>query len=186
MAGFFHTGNHKNMTPYILERPSWSNSRIRLSWPWSRGGLSLLLDLFPQVYSCLLWATQYLAICSKKNGSYFALNPFLAYWRLNTSVQVNNMSVLHHIHTGTHMYLHHINTTIYSLLHTSSTPSGRPAAPDPSRRAQVDICPIFEQKIICTWRISKECCQFYSWVGHTKNFDEKKHWIYYFNIKLKG
>ncbi len=92
------------MALYILERPSsWSTSRICLSWPWSRGRLSLLLVLFPQVYSCLLWPTQYLAVCS--HGSYFALNPFLAYWQPNTSVQVNNMSALHHIHTDTHIYI---------------------------------------------------------------------------------
>jgi hypothetical protein len=96
------------MALYTLERPSsWGTLRIRLSWPRSRGRLSLLLVLFPQVYSCLLWPTQYLAVLF--NGSYFALNPFLAYWRLNTSGQT---------------YLHH----------TSSTPSSRLTAPDPSRR----------------------------------------------------
>ncbi len=30
-------------------------------------------------------------------------NPFLAYWRLTTSVYVNNKSALHHIHTDTHI-----------------------------------------------------------------------------------
>jgi hypothetical protein len=92
------------MALYILEQPSsWSTSRIRLSWPRSRGRLSLLLVLFLRVYSCLLWPTQYLAVCS--NGSYFAINPFLAYWRLNTSVHVNNSLVLQHIHTDTHVYI---------------------------------------------------------------------------------
>ncbi len=75
---FLSYGQSHNMALYILERPSsWDTSRIRLSWPRSRGRLSLLLVLFPQVYSCLLWPTQCLAICS--NSSYFALNPFLAY-----------------------------------------------------------------------------------------------------------
>jgi hypothetical protein len=36
-----------------------------------------------------------------------------------------------------HTYLYHINIIIHSLLHTSSTPAGRPAAPDPSRWAQL-------------------------------------------------
>jgi hypothetical protein len=127
MVSIFHLGSHTNMALYILERQSsWSTSRIRLSWPRSRGRLSLLLVLFSLVYSCLLWPT--LAICS--NGSCFALNPFLAYWRPNISVQVNNTSALHHIHTDTH-----INITIHSLLQTSSTPSGRPTAPNPSRWA---------------------------------------------------
>jgi hypothetical protein len=106
MVSFFHTSRYTTLTLYILEQPSsWSTSRIRLSWPRSRGRLSLLLILFPQVYSCLLWPIQYLdlAICS--NGSCFTLNPFLAYWRPNTSVQVNNTSALHHIHTDTHIYI---------------------------------------------------------------------------------
>ncbi len=118
------------MALYILERlSSWSTSRIHLSWPRSKGRLSLLLVLFSKVYSSLLSPTQYLAICS--NGSYFTLNPFFAYWLPNTSVQVNNTSYTHR-----HTYLRHININIHSLLHTSSTPSGRPAAPDPSRQAQ--------------------------------------------------
>jgi hypothetical protein len=92
------------MALYILERPSsWSTSRIHLSWPQSRGRLSLLLVLFPLVYSYLLWPTQYLAICT--NSSCFALNPFLAYWRPITSVQVNKTSALHHIHTDTYIYI---------------------------------------------------------------------------------
>jgi hypothetical protein len=43
-------------------------------------------SLFPStVYSRLLWPTQYLAVYF--NGSYFALNPFLADWRLKGIVQ---------------------------------------------------------------------------------------------------
>jgi hypothetical protein len=101
---FLSYGQSHNLALYIIERPStWDTSRICLSWPRSRGRLSLLLVPFPEVYSCLLWPTPCLAVCS--NGSYFALNPFLAYWRLNTSVQVNNTSAIHHIHTGTHIYM---------------------------------------------------------------------------------
>jgi hypothetical protein len=104
MISFSHMGNHTIMALYILERrSSWSTSRICLSWPRSRGRLSFLLALFPLVYSCLLWPTKCLAICS--NGSCFALNPFLAYWQPNTSVQVNNTSALHHIQMNTHIYI---------------------------------------------------------------------------------
>ncbi len=62
-----------------------------------------LAGFLSQSIPCLLWPTQYLTICS--NASYFALNPFLAYWQPNTSVQVNNMSVLHRIHMDTHIYI---------------------------------------------------------------------------------
>ncbi len=104
MAIFFHAGNHTIIVLYILEwLSSWSTSRIRPSWPRSRVRLCLLLVLFPQVYSCLLWPTQYLAVCS--NGSYFALNSFLADWQLNTSVQVNNTTELYHIYMDTHIYI---------------------------------------------------------------------------------
>jgi hypothetical protein len=104
VASFFLTGNHTTTALYILVRPSsWSTSRIRPSWPRSRVRLCLLLVLFPQVYCCFLWSTQYLVNCS--NSSYFALNPFLAYWRPNTSVQVNNTSALHHIHMDMHIYI---------------------------------------------------------------------------------
>jgi hypothetical protein len=126
MTCFFHTGNHTNMALYILERPSsWSTSRIRLSWHRSRGRLSLLPVLFPQVYSFLLWPTQYLAICS--NGSYFALNPFLASWRHNTSVQVNNTSALHHIHMDTHIYITSILLFILFFILLLLLLAGRPA-----------------------------------------------------------
>ncbi len=101
---FFHTGSHTIMALYILERPSsWSTSRIHLSRPLSRGRLSLSLVPFPQVHSCLLWTTQYLTVCP--NGSCFALNPILAYWRPSASVQVNNTSVLHHIHMDKCIYI---------------------------------------------------------------------------------
>jgi hypothetical protein len=99
---FFLSYGHTIMVQYILEQPSsWSTLLIRLSWPLSRGRPSILLA--SQVYSCLLRPTQYLAICSK--DSCFALNHFLAYWRPSTSVQVNNTSALHHIHTGTRIYI---------------------------------------------------------------------------------
>jgi hypothetical protein len=158
MVSFFHTGSHTTMALYILEQPSsFSTSWIRLSWPRSRGRLSLLLVLFPQVYSSLLWPTQYLAICS--NGSCLALNPFLAYWQPNTSVQVNNTSALHHIHTDTHIYITSILLFIifFTLLHTSSTPSGRPAAPDPSRRVQLLIYMIFLSMVFTTLLLQYAC-----------------------------
>jgi hypothetical protein len=118
------------MSLYILERPSsWSTSRIRPSCPQSRVRLNLLLDLFPQVYSCLLWPTQYLAVCF--NSSHFALDPFLACWQLNTCVKVNNTSALHHIHEDTHIYIILI-LFILLLLYTSSTPFGRPVVLGPS------------------------------------------------------
>ncbi len=57
---------------------------------------------FPK-YILVYSPTQYLAVCS--NGSSFSHKPFLAYWRPNTSVQVNNTSALHRIHTDTHIYI---------------------------------------------------------------------------------
>ncbi len=117
----------------VLEWPSsWITSRICPSCPRSRVRLNLLLDLFPQVYSCLLWPTQYLAVCF--NGSHFALEPFLACWQPNTCVQVNNTSALHHIHEDTHIYITLI--LLILLLYTSSTPSCRPAALDSFCQAQ--------------------------------------------------
>jgi hypothetical protein len=99
-----HMGNQTIIILYVHQRPSsWCTSRICPSWPQSRVRLSLLLVLFPKYVSCLLWPTQYLAVCS--NGSCFTLNPFLADCRLNTNVQVNNMTVPHHIYTNTHIYI---------------------------------------------------------------------------------
>jgi hypothetical protein len=103
MAIFF-VGTHTIIILYILEQSSsWSTSRIRPSLPRSRVRLSLLLVVFPKYVSCLLWSIQYLAVCS--NGSCFTLNPFLTDCRLNTNVQVNNMTVPHHIYTDTHIYI---------------------------------------------------------------------------------
>ncbi len=135
------------MSLYILEQPSsWSTSRIRPSCPRSRVRLNLLLDLFPEVYSCLLWPTQYLAVCF--NSSHFALDPFLACWQPNTCVQVNNTPALHHIHEDTHLYITLILFIL--LLYTSSTLSGRPADLDPSRQAQWHPLP------------PDHCCTFYN------------------------
>jgi hypothetical protein len=134
-ASSSHAGNCIATFLYILEQlSSWSTLRICPSCPWSRVRLNLLLNLFLQVYSFLLWPTQYLAVCS--NGSHFTLDPFLACWRPNTCTQVNNTLALHHIHMDTHIY---ITSTfiILLLLYTSSTPIGRPAALDPSCRAQL-------------------------------------------------
>jgi hypothetical protein len=55
--------------------------------------------------------------------------------QLYTSIQVNNMAMLHLIHNS-HTYLHRIHITIHSPLHTSSTLLGRPAGPHPSCREQ--------------------------------------------------
>jgi hypothetical protein len=106
---------------------------IHPSWPRSSVRLSLLLVLFPKYISCLLWPTQYLAVCS--NGSCFTLNPFLTNWRLNTSVQVNNMAALHHIHRNTHIYI--TSVLLFILFFTLLPPPfGRPAASDSSRLTQ--------------------------------------------------
>jgi hypothetical protein len=133
-ASSSHTDNYIAMSLYILEQlSSWSTSRIRPSCPRSRVRPDLLLDLFLQVYSCLLWPTQYLIVWS--NGSHFALDPLLACWWPNTCTQVNNTLVLHHIHMGMHIYI--TSTLFILLLYTSSTSSGRPAALNPSRRAHL-------------------------------------------------
>jgi hypothetical protein len=96
-ASSFHTNNYAAMPLYILERPSsWSTSRIRPLCPRSRVWPNLLLDLFPQVYSFLLWPIQYLAVCS--SSSHFTIDTFLACWWPNTCTQVNSTLVLHHIH----------------------------------------------------------------------------------------
>jgi hypothetical protein len=103
-GNFLHVGNHTIIILYIPEQPySWSTSRIHPFWPQSRVRLRLLLVLSPKYISCLFWPTQYLAVCS--NSSFFALNPCLADWRLNISVQVNNTTALHHIYTDTHIYI---------------------------------------------------------------------------------
>jgi hypothetical protein len=62
------------------------------------------------------------------------MHPPLPIGQLNTSVQVNNMALLHLIYNS-QTYLHHIHITIHSLLHTS-TLLGRPAGLDPSCREQ--------------------------------------------------
>jgi hypothetical protein len=104
---------HTDIILYILEwLSSWSSSRIRPSWPWSRLELSLLLVLFPKYIPCLIWATRHLAVCS--NRSSFTLNPFIADWGLLTNVQVNNMAMLH----GT--YTTHIDTS-HRYYYSSST-----------------------------------------------------------------
>ncbi len=113
-ASSSHTDNYVATSLYILEQPSsGSTSRIRPSCPQSRVRLNLLMVLLLWVYSCLLWPTQYLALCS--NRSHFPLDPLLACWRPITCTQVNNTLVLHHIHMDTHIY---ITSTLFILLHT--------------------------------------------------------------------
>ncbi len=60
------------------------------------------------------------------------VHPPLTTGQLNTSTQVNNMTMLHLIYNW-HTYEHHINITIQLFLHTSSTLLSRPADPEPSR-----------------------------------------------------
>ncbi len=97
----------------LLEQlPPWSTSRIRPSCPLSGVRLNLLPDLFPWVYSCLHWSTQYFAVCS--NGSHFMLDFFLACWRLNTWTQVNNTLALHQIHMDTHTQIY-ITSILFSF-----------------------------------------------------------------------
>jgi hypothetical protein len=133
-ASSSHTDNYVATSLYILEQlTSWSTSGICPSCPRSRVRLNLLLTLFLRVYSCLLWPTQHLAVCS--NSSHFALDLFLACWWPNTCTQVNNTLMLRHIHIHTHIYT--TSALFILLLYTSSTPSGRLAALDPSHWAQI-------------------------------------------------
>ncbi len=93
IASFFHAGNHTTIAVYILERPSRGAPREYVLHS---------LDPGSDCASCWFSFPKYTLVYS---GSYFTLNPFLAYWRPNTSVQVNNTSALHHIHTDMHMYI---------------------------------------------------------------------------------
>jgi hypothetical protein len=130
-----------NYNLYILEQlSSWSTSRIRPSWSRSRLRLSRPLALLLKCIPCLPWPTQHLAVCSNRSG--FTLNPFIAIWALLTNVQVNNTAALHDTHG--HTYIHHIGITILLLFYTSSTLLGRPAGPDPSRLAQLQILYLFQ------------------------------------------
>ncbi len=100
-------GNHSIITLYILEWPSsWSTLRIRPSWPQSRIRLSLLLVLFPKYISCLLWTTQYLCLLFVPMAHVsHSLTSSHINWQLNTCVQVNNVAALHHIYTDAHIYI---------------------------------------------------------------------------------
>jgi hypothetical protein len=91
-----------------------------------------------QVYSCLLWSTQYLTICS--NSSCFALNPFLAYWWPSTSVQVNNMSALHHIHTDTRIYITSALLFIFFFTLIPLLLAGRLPLTLPARHRYIHCC----------------------------------------------
>ncbi len=96
---------------YDFVRPSsWSTSRIRPSWPGSSVSVSLLLVLL----------SKYILVCSGPPSILLLVpaahvshsTPFLLTGRLNTSVQVNNMSALHPIYTDTHIYTTSILTFI--------------------------------------------------------------------------
>jgi hypothetical protein len=103
-ASSSHTDNFIATSLYILEQlSSWSTSQVRPSCPRSRARLNLSLDLFPQVYFCVLWPTQYLAVCS--NGSHFTLDPFLACLWPNTCIKENYTLALHQIHMDTNIYI---------------------------------------------------------------------------------
>ncbi len=118
-------------TLYILEQlSSWSISRTRhvphglvLGSDWTSCQPSfaciILVSLGP--FSILLFVPSFHVSHA---------HPPLSIGQLNTSIQVNNMAMLHLIYNS-HTYLHHIHITIHSLLHTSSTLLGRPAGPDP-------------------------------------------------------
>jgi hypothetical protein len=149
---------------------------ICLSWSRSRGKLSLLLVLFPQVYSCLLWPTPCLAVCS--NGSYFALNPFLAYWRLNTSVQVNIMSALHDVHTDTHIYITSILQFILFFTLLPLLLAGRLPLTFPSGTITVKDkkCPKYEKE--CQRHVLCHCrCLENPSVKPSINFHSKRPWL---------
>ncbi len=89
--------------------------------------------------SCQLSSTCILLVCLGPPSILLFVPPFhvshvhppLPIGQLNTSIQVNNMAILH-LRSNSHTYLHHIHITMYSLLHTSSTLLGRPAGPDSS------------------------------------------------------
>jgi hypothetical protein len=100
---FFHTSSHTIMVLYIPEQPSsCSTSRICLSWPLSKGRLSLLLAPFPSIF---LFTLAHPVSCYLFQWLMFRTQPFLAYWRPTTSVQVNNTSAIHHIHMDKCIYI---------------------------------------------------------------------------------
>ncbi len=108
-------GNCVAMSLYILEQlSSWSTLRIRPSCPRSRVRLNLLPDLLPQVYFCILWPIQYLAVCS--NGSHFTLDLFSACWRPSICTQVKQ-----HFSDTSDTYGHtqiYITSTLFSFFLT--------------------------------------------------------------------
>ncbi len=118
---------------YILEQPfSWSTSRIHLSWPRSRLGLSLLLVFLSECISCLLCPSRILLFVPTDRVSH--LYPSSLSGGLLTNVQVNNITTLHDTHG--HTYIHHIGITIVLPFYTSCTLLGKAAGPDPSRLTQ--------------------------------------------------
>jgi hypothetical protein len=99
---------------YILERlSSWSILQIRLSWPHPQARLDLFFffqDFF-HIYLlvCLGPPSIWLFIPTIRVSH---VHPSLTTRQLNTSTQVNNLTMLHLIYNG-HTYIHHINVTIF-------------------------------------------------------------------------
>ncbi len=94
---------------YILEQQSsCSTLRIRPSWPRCRLRLSLLLGSLSEHASCYHAQLSILLFISMGRVSH--LTPSLLSGWLFTSVQVNNIIMLHDTHG--HTYIHHIGITI--------------------------------------------------------------------------
>jgi hypothetical protein len=103
---------------YIIERlSSWGTLRIHPSWPRSETGLDLLPALFHMYLLVCLGPPSILLFLPTIHVSH--VHPPLTTWRLNTSTQVNNMTMLCLMYNG-HTYIHHKNITIFfffTLLH---------------------------------------------------------------------
>jgi hypothetical protein len=125
-------------TFYILERLfSWSTSRICPSWPCLQARLDILPALFHMyLLVCLGPPSMWLFV---PTISVSHVPPPLPTGRLNTSTQVNNMTMLHLMHNS-HTYIYTSHKYNYLLLfHTSSTLLGRPAGPDRLERLSKSV-----------------------------------------------
>jgi hypothetical protein len=120
-GNFLYVGNQAIIILYILERSSsWSTSEYVLC------GLNPGLECascwfsFPSIF--LFTLAHPVSCCF---GSCFALNLFLADWWPNASVQVNNTTAIHHIHTDTNIYITSILLFILFLTLLPLTLGGR-------------------------------------------------------------